>query len=98
MNDIFEFLDHKHRPRHPYHHPKWSGSQVVIKNVFLQNGYQHKAFVYVSRTNNSRYLKKSFKCPYQSYFVLKLPLFANSNQDMAQILTLQRSCPWKIKS
>ena len=39
----------KHRPRHKKHHPKWFSSKVMVKNVFLQNGYQRNAFTYVSR-------------------------------------------------
>ena len=45
----------KHRSRHQNLHPKYFSSKVIVTDIFLHNGGQHNAFVYVTRSNCQRY-------------------------------------------
>ena len=46
----------KHRSRHHKCYPKYFSSNVMVKNVSLQNSGQHNAFRYVLRPHCSMYL------------------------------------------
>ena len=88
----------KHRSRHQNLHPKCFSSKVIVKDIFLHNGGQRNAFVYVTRSNRPRYFFHLLKGLNPSYLVLKfgniLPI---NNWDVAQNVISQRSWLWKVK-